>query len=368
MSDLKAAIARAKANGPRKVDVHQDHLTGKTVSKRSKTGNPACSAAMSAWKLGRGTPEVHAMLARCRAMAAGRRQAELSRAAGNEARAQHLEHRSKQGLTGKDRLAKARELAEKRKAGRTPAEKPAPAPESAKTNVRNMAGAFRVSRQSIMANRQHRVGPGDGRTIEDQNKDSRLGNTKRIVDRMLGGGAKPEYALRRDVLERAKGRLEKLSRLRAEALRERDKAARKEYVAKVYRKTAGIADDPPKPIPPPPRADAPEKRKTSRQRAREILQQMGRNPQRGSDWRRRLADDLRQIRTAPIADAAKRAGGIVNKYPGGGVGAGQGIAIKPNENTPWYVYNRREAARMAQSRAYASLADLADYVRTKGRK
>jgi len=107
---LKAAIARAKAVGPRKVDVHQDHLTGNIVSKRSKTGNPACSAAMSAWKLGRGTPAVHAMLAKCRAQASGRRQATLARAGGNEARAQHLEHRSKQGDTAKERADRAAAL------------------------------------------------------------------------------------------------------------------------------------------------------------------------------------------------------------------------------------------------------------------
>ncbi len=242
MPDIKAAIARAKANGPSKVDVRQDHLTGKTVSKRSKTGNPACSAAMSAWKLGHGTPAVHAMLAKCRAQAAGRRQAMLARAGGNEARAQHLEHRSKQGMTGKERLAKAKELAEKRKDGRAAAGA-GKAPESIKPNVRNVAAALRVNRQSIMSNRQHRVGPGDGRTVVEQNKDSRLGNTRRIVDGILQGRAKPEYTLKNDTLERAKRRLDMLDRRRTESSRQRRQAEHKEYVAGVYRRTAGIADE-----------------------------------------------------------------------------------------------------------------------------
>jgi hypothetical protein len=153
---LKAAIARAQAAGPRKVDVHQDHLTGRTVSKRSKTGNPACSAAMSAWKLGRGTPAVHAMLAKCRAQAAGRRQATLARAGGNEARAQHLEHRSKQGMTGKERLVKAKELAEKRRAGKAPTAAP-----QAETQAKPKAARMTPDQRKAAAKLVHMIREGN---------------------------------------------------------------------------------------------------------------------------------------------------------------------------------------------------------------
>lgn len=89
---------------------------GKLASKRSKTNDPACSAAMSTWKTSGMTPQVAATLAKCRSMAANRTKAKMQREAGNEAKAQVLEKRADRGLSGKDRLAKARELVASRKA------------------------------------------------------------------------------------------------------------------------------------------------------------------------------------------------------------------------------------------------------------
>ncbi len=89
---------------------------GKLVSKKSKTNDPACSQAMSTWKTSGMTPDVAATLARCRSMAANKKKATLQREAGNEGKAQVLEKRAERGLTGKDRIAKAKELIAQRKA------------------------------------------------------------------------------------------------------------------------------------------------------------------------------------------------------------------------------------------------------------
>ncbi|HQU34858.1 MAG TPA: hypothetical protein PLB88_11115, partial [Thermoanaerobaculaceae bacterium] len=85
--------------------------SGGLVSRHSKTGNPKCSAAVSAWKLGKATPETHKTLAACRAEAAGLTSAKLHRAAGNDLKADRLEHLVKSGKVGDSaRHAKAREL------------------------------------------------------------------------------------------------------------------------------------------------------------------------------------------------------------------------------------------------------------------
>jgi hypothetical protein len=86
------------------------------VGPRSKTGDADCSAATSAWKSGRATPETHKQLAKCRAMTKTAKQATLHRAAGNEAKAQALEHRvaSKGPLTAKARREEATKRVQER--------------------------------------------------------------------------------------------------------------------------------------------------------------------------------------------------------------------------------------------------------------
>ena len=81
------------------------------ASSRSRTGDPACSSAMSDWKTKGMTPAIAAILGKCRAKAHARKQADMHRAAGNEAKAQVLEHRAASGVVGREaRLARAREL------------------------------------------------------------------------------------------------------------------------------------------------------------------------------------------------------------------------------------------------------------------
>ena len=84
--------------------------TGALVSAKSKTGNPMCSQAMSAWKTSGMTPAVAAVLGKCRAMAYQKKRARGARAAGNEARAQHWEHNAERGLSMKERAALAKRL------------------------------------------------------------------------------------------------------------------------------------------------------------------------------------------------------------------------------------------------------------------
>lgn len=65
----------------------QRSKSGRLSSKKSKTGDPKCSQAMSDWKTKGMTPAIAAVLGRCRAMAKARNMAAGTRAAGNEARA-----------------------------------------------------------------------------------------------------------------------------------------------------------------------------------------------------------------------------------------------------------------------------------------
>lgn len=107
---------------------------GKHVSVHSKTGLSECSSAVSAWRTGKGSAEVHKTLAHCRSVARGKAQAHLQRAAGHELRAQHIEHIMKSGapVTAKGRKARAGTLKEtlaSRRAARAGAKSaPAPAP------------------------------------------------------------------------------------------------------------------------------------------------------------------------------------------------------------------------------------------------
>ncbi|MGE4196010.1 MAG: hypothetical protein AB7G11_02655 [Phycisphaerales bacterium] len=117
---IKARMASRRAGA-----VHADPKTGKIASKRSKTGDPVCSQAMSNWKLHGMSPSIAATLGRCRSMARQSKLAEGTRLAGNEARAQHLEHRVKQAaesggpITVKERLEAARAARIKRKSDLT---------------------------------------------------------------------------------------------------------------------------------------------------------------------------------------------------------------------------------------------------------
>lgn len=98
---------------------------GKLASARSKTGDSKCSAAMSAKVNARhGNPVAMALdvankiLGECRAKAHALRQGTLHRAAGNEAKAQALEHRATSGkpVSAKARIERAKELREQRRA------------------------------------------------------------------------------------------------------------------------------------------------------------------------------------------------------------------------------------------------------------
>lgn len=122
----------------------QQGKTGKLASKRSKTSDPACSSAVSKWKTSGMTPDVASTLARCRAMAANRKKATLQREAGNEGKAQVLEKRAERGMTGKDRLAKAKDLVAARKA-KIDARVQAKA-ELAKPSLREQADAARAAK------------------------------------------------------------------------------------------------------------------------------------------------------------------------------------------------------------------------------
>lgn len=104
--------------GPRAVRLAPG-VGGRMASARSKTGDPACSQAMSDWKTKGMSAAVAAVLGRCRAAARTKRQAETHANVGRDLAAQHLQHRvaSGQALTAKDRTAKARELLAARRYG-----------------------------------------------------------------------------------------------------------------------------------------------------------------------------------------------------------------------------------------------------------
>lgn len=109
MTPERLAEIKARASALRK------NKDGKLVSARSKTGNPACSAAMSQWKKNGMSPAVAATLGKCRAQARLQRAAEGHRGAGREGVAANLEKRAGgQYVTQKERLSRAQELRAKR--------------------------------------------------------------------------------------------------------------------------------------------------------------------------------------------------------------------------------------------------------------
>ena len=100
---------------------------------RGKAQRPECSQAASAWNLARrGKPapmapeQVFSILAKCRAMKKLGGRAAMARAAGQEAKAQHLEHvaRSGQPLTAQARTQRAVELARLRRTKAARRERP----------------------------------------------------------------------------------------------------------------------------------------------------------------------------------------------------------------------------------------------------
>jgi GNAT superfamily N-acetyltransferase len=103
---LDRAALKARAQ-----ELVKHHATGKLVSKRSKSGDPRCSAAASAFARRKAGPADYATLARCRAMARGHKLAAS-------------EHRAKQGQTTQERTARAKEMVAKRKGGTPAAAKP----------------------------------------------------------------------------------------------------------------------------------------------------------------------------------------------------------------------------------------------------
>ncbi|HQU33587.1 MAG TPA: hypothetical protein PLB88_04680 [Thermoanaerobaculaceae bacterium] len=97
---------------------------GKLVSARSKTQEHKCSQAVSNWKTGNDSHENQMTLAWCRALARTRGQAAAHRNAGNEAKAQTLEHRAQMGKVGikarNEQAARKRSELVQRRAARTP--------------------------------------------------------------------------------------------------------------------------------------------------------------------------------------------------------------------------------------------------------
>lgn len=100
---------------------------GRLVSKRSKTGDPACSQAMSQWKTTGMTAAVAAVLGKCRAKARMLKEGASWRGAGREGRAQALEARAQRGLTKTERTSKAKSLLAERRARQSGASAPRPA-------------------------------------------------------------------------------------------------------------------------------------------------------------------------------------------------------------------------------------------------
>jgi hypothetical protein len=98
-------------------------MNGRLVSSKSKTGDPECSAAMSAKVNARhGNPVAMALdiankiLGRCRAKARMLKMGGLHAAAGNEAKAQTMQARAARGLSQSQRLAMAKQKAGARRA------------------------------------------------------------------------------------------------------------------------------------------------------------------------------------------------------------------------------------------------------------
>jgi hypothetical protein len=148
---------------------------GRLASAKSKTGNPACSQAMSEWVRGRKSgvvsAAVYAMLGKCRAQAHQLRQSQIAAAAGKGLKADALKARAARGLTGKERL----ELAKQKRAARGPALKPISggAPDDVlrrgRANLANrqkLAGRIKALRASDLEQKQPETHGKTGKTYD----------------------------------------------------------------------------------------------------------------------------------------------------------------------------------------------------------
>ena len=155
----------------------QQGKNGKLTSKKSRTGDPLCSKAMSTWKTTGMTPEVASILGKCRAKARMKTQAKAQEAAGNTAKAQVLEKRAERGLTVKDRLAKAKELVAQRRAMAAKA-----APQSMQRGSQERVDIARIKRAEYRLATNTRLGRNTASesTLASTANDSisRLGATK----------------------------------------------------------------------------------------------------------------------------------------------------------------------------------------------
>jgi hypothetical protein len=120
---MKPSAPRPAQDGPPRPGARTDlrrTKSGKLVSKRSRTGDPACSQAMSDWKTKGMSPAIAAVLGKCRARARLQGKATDHANAGREGMAANLQRRSEgQYVTVKERLARAKEIrAERTTTGR----------------------------------------------------------------------------------------------------------------------------------------------------------------------------------------------------------------------------------------------------------
>jgi hypothetical protein len=220
---------------------------GRLGSARSKTGDPACSEAMSLWVRARHSglavaAEVFKVLAMCRAKA---RNLNLSRGhqiAGNEAKSQVFAKRAERGLSNKGRLELAKGLKAKRAAALAARTAAGPAPARAAHHDRVLA-----DRIEAYLNRGHHLNVPTryiGMAFSKGN-----GNVRRVGDRiqvhdMQGRRRRAWVDVPRDVLERHLGgptlRAQEIRR-DAARLRERPDAERKSAAEIVGRIRAGRA-------------------------------------------------------------------------------------------------------------------------------
>jgi hypothetical protein len=189
---------------------------GRLVSARSKTGNPECSAAMSAWVRGRKTgivaAAVYAMLGKCRAMAHQLRQGQLAGAAGKPLKAQAMQARAKRGLPANARARLAKQKAAERVAKRTKPEAAA-APTQPGWNLKQESAAGR------RAFRPENAGAGKTGTMFDMKRGDLKGQVT-LMDRF--GTVHTHHSPPATEPEPVTGHKEALKRL--ESIQQRSKA------------------------------------------------------------------------------------------------------------------------------------------------
>jgi hypothetical protein len=194
---------------------------GGLASARSKTGSPECSQAMSLWVRGRKTGAVAAavfqMLAKCRAMARGRKLSRDHDLAGNTAKSQVWARRAERGLSGKARLDLAAKLradrtskanskgavgtpiAAKEAPGRPPIEDLPATVRGPRAEKPQEPGGFSLARQSAHAKKATTFGDTGGATgtMFDMKRGDKPGQTS-IFDKVkaehTGQAARPFHA------------------------------------------------------------------------------------------------------------------------------------------------------------------------------